>query len=372
MEANTTLKIFEESEKEIWNDFIDNARWGDVLQFWQWGEAKRSEGWEPIRMGVMQDGVLILAAQILIKPAKVLGNYLYIPHGPVFQAITGLKSGIKTLKQGMLQLAKEKEGFVIEIEPKTGFIPDELFSTPIISKNLQFLIDPAVLKIFESNGWFETGRNMQPVYKLFYDLDDSPEQLLALMKKNTRYNVKLADKKGVLITEYSFSNPEIHSKIDTYYEMLLEMQERAKGYPIRAREYFHKLVNDFAETGRMSLFESSLNGEVISMNISQRTKFWSSSFYASSNRLFPEVKAPYLMRWESILKAREFGSKLYDFWGIVPNSDQHKGYSDNKMSFGGIRINTHGILALPLSPSRYFIWDKMLPLRSKILGLIRR
>ena len=369
---NLEIKIFSQEEKEIWNDFVDNSRWGDVLQFWQWGETKKSEGWDAVRLGVMQEGSLILAAQVLIKPANVLGNYLYLPHGPVFQTIGGLKTGIKLLKKALTDLAKTREGFVIEIEPKIGYIPDELLASPIISKNLQFLIDPAILKIFESVGWQVTGRNMQPVYKLFYDLEDSPEQLLALMKKNTRYNVKLAAKKEVVIKEYSFIDSGIISRIDKFYEMLLEMQDRAKGYPIRSKDYFLKLVKDFAETGRMSLFEASLNGEIISMNISQRTRFWSSSFYASSNRLYPDVKAPYLMRWESILKAKEFGSKLYDFWGIVPGASQHKGYSDNKLSFGGIRINTHGILALPLSPSRYFIWNSVLPIRSKILGLFRR
>lgn len=370
MAKEITTKIFTDSEKQQWNDFVDASRWGDLLQFFEWGEAKKSEEWTPIRLAIMDGDKILVAAQVLIKAASFLGNYLYVPHGPVFHEVADLKQGINAFKKALINLAKEHDGFLIEIEPKIGYIPDDSLADPIISKNLQYLTNPAVYNLYERAGFIKTGRNMQPVYKLFYDLDSDVESLLGLMKKNTRYNVKLADKKGVVVKEYAFTDPQIHEKIDVFYEMLLEMQQRAKGYPIRSRAYFHKLVTDFDTTGKMSLFEASFEGQVISMNISERTQYWSSSFYASSNRLFPDVKAPYLMRWKSILRAKEADCKIYDFWGIVPNSDQHKGYSDNKMSFGGVRINNYGLLAIPLSPSRYFIWNKLLPLRTKLKGLL--
>lgn len=371
MTKELKLKIYTDSEKQQWNDYISESRWGDILQFWQWGEAKKAEGWEPLRIAVLDDdNKLLIAAQILIKKASFLGNYFYIPHGPVFHTVTDLKRGINTFKRELIKIAKDRDGFLIEIEPKIGYIPDDSLSDPIIPKNLQYLTNPSVYNLFERSGFVKTDRNMQPVYKLFYDLDDEVEELLGMMKKNTRYNVRLASKKGVVIKEYKFTDELIHEKIDQFYEMLLMMQERAKGYPIRSREYFHKLVTDFAESGSMSLFEASFEGDVISMNISERTKNWSSSFYASSNRLHPDVKAAYLMRWQSILVAKEAGCKIYDFWGIIPDSKQHKGYSDNKLSFGGVRINNYGLLALPLSSSRYFIWNRLLPLRTKIKSLL--
>jgi lipid II:glycine glycyltransferase (peptidoglycan interpeptide bridge formation enzyme) len=180
----------------------------------------------------------------------------------------------------------------------------------------------------------------------------------------------LAQKKGVKIREYDLSDPKIDRKLLQFYDLLLMTQDRAKGYPIRSFDYFKKFFKNFAGTNSVFLLEATYEDKTIAMNISQRTKYWSSSFYAASNRLFPEVKAPYLLRWESIMKARAMGAKLYDFWGIIPNSSQHQGYSDNKLSFGGVRMDTYGILTLPLSFSRYFIWDKLLPLRSKLGKLI--
>jgi lipid II:glycine glycyltransferase (peptidoglycan interpeptide bridge formation enzyme) len=370
MESEISVKRLQSDSLKEWNEFINSSRWGDVLQYWEWGETKKAESWNPVRIGVFEGSKLILAAQCLIKDAGVLGKYIYIPHGPVFQNSADLKKGLKPLKNELLELAKEEEGFAIEIEPKIGQLPEDLLESPIVSENLQYLIDPSLLKMFESAGFEISGRNMQPKYKLYYDLSQSEEQLMGLMKKNTRYNVKLAAKKGVKVMEYSLKDPKIDQKLLQFYDLLLMTQERAKGYPVRSFDYFKSFVRNFSEIAGISIFEASFEDKTIAMNISQRTKYWSSSFYAASNRLFPEVKAPYLLRWESIAKAKAFGSQLYDFWGIIPNSSQHQGYSDNKMSFGGVRIDTYGILTLPLSFSRYFIWDKLLPLRSKLGKLI--
>ena len=151
-------------------------------------------------------------------------------------------------------------------------------------------------------------------------------------------------------------DPIITKKIDDFYDLLLETQKRSGGYPIRSRDSFHRLFEIFKGTNNIALFEASFEGEIIVINISQRTKYWSSSFYAGSNRKHSKVKAPYLLRWESIKAAKKFGSSLYDFWGIVPGS-QHKGYSDQKLSFGGVRMDTYGLLALPISPIKYYLWD---------------
>lgn len=357
-------EIFENNKKE-WNDFVNNSRWGDILQFWEWGDTKRIENWKAVRLAVFKNNKVILQAQCLIKEAGVLGKYIYIPHGPVFHTIEDLKIGIKHLKKALIELARKEEGFVIEIEPKTGKLPDNLLESPICSENIQYLINPAIINLFLNSGFKKTKRNMQPKYKLYYDLDNTEEELLSLMKKNTRYNIKLAKKKGVVINEYKLDDEKTDQKLIQFYDLLLQTQERAKGYPIRSFEYFKTFIKQFKELDNISIFEAQYDNQVICMNISQRTKYWSSSFYASSNRLFTDVKAPYLLRWESIKKAKEYGSKLYDFWGIIPNSNQHKGYSDNKMSFQGVRVDTYGLLSLIISPSRYFIWDKLLPLKSK-------
>ena len=370
METSTGLsgRQFSLDAKNSWNEFISTSPYGDILHFWQWGEVKRGEGWEPYRLGVLQYDKLIIAAQCLIKRAPGLGSVLYIPYGPVFHSVSDLETGIHELKHLLLNIAKEHNCFAIELEPKLGTAIDDL--SPY--KNLQHFTDHKILHIFEKEGFNLSGRNMQPKFKLFYDLEQSEDELLALMKKNTRYNVRLAAKKGVKINSYLPDDPQTGAKVNEFYELLKQTQERAKGYPIRPFSTFRNLFAEFKGTQNLVLYEAVYEGKVIAMNITERTGFWSSSFYAASNRLYPEVKAPYLLRWESVKDAKAFGSKIYDFWGIIPGSEQHHGYSDTKISFGGARIDYYGILAMPLVRSKYFFWNRLLPLRAKLSEKLRR
>lgn len=357
------VKEFTDSEKLGWDQFVNDSYSGDILQFWGWGESKKEQGWKPIPISIIRGSEIILAALCLIKYFKGFGNYLYIGHGPVFKSKDDLKTALPYLISFIKSKSKELNLFVIEAEPRFGFLAPEETDQSRITENIKWMVDSEVVKIFETAGFKKTGRNMQPIYKLYYDLDLSEEHLLSMMKKSTRYNIGLAQRKGVLVEEFNADNPAIPEKLDRFYNLMLEMQKRAKGYPIRSKSTFEKLFSALAGSNNLSLFEASFNGDLIATNISQRTKYWSSSFYAGSNRLHPETKAMYLLRWKSIQRAKELGSKIYDFWGIIPNSKQHEGYSDTKLSFGGVRINNWGILAYPLNPFKYWFWNTSLKIR---------
>ncbi|MFQ5493517.1 MAG: lipid II:glycine glycyltransferase FemX [Candidatus Dojkabacteria bacterium] len=367
MGVNLEAKVLSEKDIGTWNDLVDTSPWGDILQYWQWGEAKRGEGWTPYRIAVFEGDKIISGAQCLVKKASFLGSYMYVPHGPVFTDKAQLKRSLGVLREKLIEVATDLGCFVIEIEPKTGLHVDD----NSITENLKPFIDEEIFEVFKGAGFKLTGRNMQPKYKLLYDLKLSDDELLALMKKNTRYNVRLAKKKGVVINEYLPDDPRLEDKLREFYALLKLMQKRAKGYPVRPYESFVNLFKNFRGTENIALFEALYDDDVITMNISERTDKWSSSFYAGSNRLHSNVKAAYLLRWESVKKAKSFGSNIYDFWGIIPGSDQHKGYSDTKLSFGGTRIDHVGILALPLDRFEFMIWDKILPVRTKLFSIFR-
>lgn len=362
----TNFKIFQNDEAELWNQFVDSTPYSTILQFWQWGEVKRSEGWEPFRFGIEVDGQLKVVAQCLLKPAPLLGNYLYVPYGPVFQEINGLKSYLPDLLAGLKDFATKNNCFVIEFDPLIGQLVDAEVSPEVLRPYL----DQEVKNVLLSNGFQISKRNVQPKHKLFYDLTKSEDELLMLMKKNTRYNVRLAQKKGVQVNNFNFSSPEANTKVDQFYELLLETRERAKGYPIRPKSTFLELVNIFKDSDKLELFEATFENDLLTMNISEFTSYWSSSFYGASNRLHPDVKGAYLLRWESVLEAKRRGCKVYDFWGVIMDSKQHQGYSETKLSFGGVRMETYGIFALPLDGLKYQMWDKLLPLRSRLRKII--
>jgi lipid II:glycine glycyltransferase (peptidoglycan interpeptide bridge formation enzyme) len=185
------FKEFNVSEKSLWNLFVDATPYATILQFWEWGELKKSEGWQPFRVALVDSNEILISAQCLLKSAPVLGNYLYVPYGPVFQDAQVFKQNLPKFLSELKGFAIQKGCFVIEFDPLIGKIVDEHEPT----ENLHPYLNVEIKEVLEQNGFVISNRNMQPRHKLFYDLNNTEEELLMLMKKNTRYNVRLAGKK---------------------------------------------------------------------------------------------------------------------------------------------------------------------------------
>ncbi len=356
--------------KKEWNEFVSNSKWGDILQFVEWANVKKQFGWN---IAYITSDDKVVRSIVFIKSIPFWGRLCYIPHGPVFHSKTDLKKSIFSWRDNLVKFARSVDAFAIDIEPKIAdsfVLPDD----DIHKKNLEYLkyfLDKEILEIFIKAGFYKTGRNMQSKYKLLYSLKLKEDELLKLMHKNTRYNVKYAKRKGIVIKKYFPNDDDFNKKIDQFYDLLKITQKRTGGYPIRPQKFFRFLLQEFATSKNLALFEAKFNNDLIAMNISERTKNWSSSFYAGSNRLHSNLKAMYLLRWESILWAKSYGSAVYDFWGIVPKSKSHKGYSDHKLSFGGARIDHVGILELPLNKVKATSFNKLIPFRAKFASIKR-
>ncbi len=355
-----------------WNNFVSNSKWGDILQFSYWANVKSKYGWK-IRY-ISSDDMRVRSI-VFIKKVPIFGNILYVPHGPIFHDVSDLKSSIGNWLKKVSDFAYSINAFCLDIEPKIGDLVLSHELDDVHKKNLDGLkhfYNKDILEVFLQNGFKLTNRNTQPKYKLLYNLRLSEDELLALMHKNTRYNIRYAKRKGVVVKKYDFDSDEIKVKIEKFYELLKITQKRTGGYPIRPKSFFFDLYFEFKNSKNLALFEASFDGDVIAMNISERTDNWSSSFYAGSNRLHPKVKAMYLLRWKSILWAKSFGSTVYDFWGIIPNSKQHKGYSDHKLSFKGARIDHVGILQYMFDEKKAKAFNTLIPLRSKLAQMRRK
>lgn len=357
-------------ENTDWNQFVHNSPYGDVLQMWQWGSIKETEGWSLHRIGVIKGAKKLMYSMILTKPVKGLGVYAYCPHGPIWNELSDLEKGMETWMEGIRSLASEHNWFTLDIEPKLyemcdatekEKLPNTVPYTSWLSKDAQ--------SIFQKYGFSKTGRNMQPKYKLITNLTQSEDDILKGMKKNTRYNVKYAQKKGAVIRETHPGDDKAETELDGLYAMLLETQKRAGGYPVRPRKMFSKLIEVFAGTPYVSIFTGSVAGDDIITNITFKTKYWSSSFYAGSNRLHSKVRTPYLLRWASLQACKAYGSATYDFWGIVP-SKNHAGYSENKLSFGGVRLNSCGLWSYSFN-WKSKLWPLLLKVRRSLADIKR-
>ncbi len=59
------MQLVEITDQTIWDNFVSTSPFGHPLQLWAWGEVKKKNGWEPLRLGVQVGDHLEVAIQIL-------------------------------------------------------------------------------------------------------------------------------------------------------------------------------------------------------------------------------------------------------------------------------------------------------------------
>jgi lipid II:glycine glycyltransferase (peptidoglycan interpeptide bridge formation enzyme) len=163
----------------------------------------------------------------------------------------------------------------------------------------------------QTEGFFPSHHDIQPPRTLVVDLTQSEDQILAGMKQKTRYNIRLAQRKGVVIRQTC--------DIDTFYQLMEETSVR-DAFGVHTKEYYRRALELFEPPGNCVLLCAEYNEQPIAaiMIFSQGKRAW--YFYGASSNQHRHLMAPYLLQWNAIQWAQERGCKEYDFWG-VPDHD---------------------------------------------------
>src|SRR6185369_1329085 len=153
-----------------WNQFIQSHPDAHLLQIGEWGELKNDFGWKPVRLILNNE----MGAQILFRrlPLGLTLGYMGKP------AFSGQLSAVsKEFWEEVDLVCKHNRAVFLKIEPDVW---SEEFSIPPSS----FIVSP---------------HNIQPPRTVVIDIQGSEEQILAKMKPKCRYNIRLAEKKGVTV-----------------------------------------------------------------------------------------------------------------------------------------------------------------------------
>ena len=244
----------------------------------------------------------------IIHALPLVGKYLYVPRGPVFAntklQMPNVKTGIETL----VGLASKKKANWIRIEPETEEMLEE------IKKSVLYKIVRAP-------------HDMQPREIFKIDISPSEEELLAQMKPKTRYNIRLAEKRGVKVFE-----TREQKYIDTFLDLVTATSGR-KGITSHARSHYEKFFSALpADVCR--LFVAEYEGTVIVANIVIFYGDTTIYLHGGSSDAHRDVMAPYLLQWEQVKKAKSEGFRYYDFGGVKTNDQRLT--IDGKNSWSGI------------------------------------
>jgi lipid II:glycine glycyltransferase (peptidoglycan interpeptide bridge formation enzyme) len=262
---------------------------GHLLQSWAWGELKTRFGWRARRLALGP-----ACAQVLFRPLPAgLGTIAYVPMGPAVD-YTNVPA-LDALLQAVEPLARQKRAICLKIEP-----------------NLED--DPAPARQLRELGLHLSPQPIQPRRTLLVDLEAEPDEALARMKQKTRYNVRLAERKGVSVRAGD------ENDLDTFYQ-LMETTGQRDGFGVHSQAYYQAAHQLFAPAGRSRLLLAEFEGQLLAGLVVFAFGDTAIYMYGASSDAHRNRMATYLLQWEAMLWAKEQGCRVYDLWG-VPDEDE--------------------------------------------------
>ena len=213
--------------------------------------------------------------------------------------------------------------------------------------------------------WIPSAEQVQFRNTMLIDLHPDQDQLLANMKQKTRYNIRLAKKRGVKIRAGSTDD------LDLLFQMYAETSVR-DGFTIRNADYYLSLWGTFINTGIAEPLLAEVDGKpvagVIIFHFGERAWY----MYGMSREAHREKMPNYLLQWEAMVRAKSAGCVVYDLWGAPDEfveSDGMWGVYRFKAGLGAEVVRFIGAWDLPLNKFMYRVYSQFIP---RLLDIMRR
>ena len=213
--------------------------------------------------------------------------------------------------------------------------------------------------------------DIQPPDSTLVSLEGTEDEILARMHQKWRYNIRLSERKGVIIKKYNGDSAEISSKIDKFYELTKETNAR-DGNASHAKSYYRDLILSSAkqlkegkDVPEVNLYIAEHEGDEIASIVTLFSKTESVYLYGASSNNKRNLMPNHLLQWTAMKDAKAYGSKYYDMYGMPPegkdeNHPMHGLYMF-KANFGGKNIHRTGSWDVPLNAVYYgYSWAEKL------------
>ncbi|MDR3314024.1 MAG: peptidoglycan bridge formation glycyltransferase FemA/FemB family protein [Oscillospiraceae bacterium] len=310
-------------------EFVANHPKGHFMQAPMWADVKKD--WKSHTVTVRgDDGAIKGSMHILSRKMPFMPySMLYCPRGPVCDLNDA--ETLRELTAAAKKVAKASHAYTLLIDPD------------VTEAETQFL------EIMRGLGYqLKSHKNFEGVQANFvFRLDlagKTEEEVLAGFHSKTRYNIKLATRKGVTVTLGG------REDLPRFYEIMLETGLRDK-FPTRSLAYFERIFDCLGDHVRLYL--ANYEGEIIAGTIALwfGDKTW--YLYGASSNASRNVMPNYLLQWQMIRWAMEKGCRLYDLRGVPAEMDENNplsGLYRFKKGFGGTLTQFAGELELEFKP----------------------
>ncbi|MFA4941694.1 MAG: peptidoglycan bridge formation glycyltransferase FemA/FemB family protein [Patescibacteria group bacterium] len=320
------MKVVEINTPEKFNSFLSKQKHSQLLQSFSWGEFQEKVGGKVFRLGVEEEGELAAAATIIKKLLPVGKNYFYCPRGPVGKKLQDSKQAIELLFLEIKELARKEKAMFLRFEPETEYKLE--------------------------NWQIEKTLDVQPSKTMIINLEKKEDELLESMHQKTRYNIRLAAKKGVEISEGGIED------FDKFWQLMSETSNR-DDFRLHGIDYYKEMIK--TDKNSMRLFFAKYKNKTISAGIFGFFGDTVTYMHGASSNEERNLMAPYLLQWEVMKIGKSQGYKYYDFYGI--NEEKWPGVTRFKQGFSGQEVNYPGTFDLVFDAGWYSVYKMIRKVR---------
>ena len=371
-------------ENNFWNSLISKLPNPHFLQTYELGQVKAKYGWSPFYAVWTADGKFLvlnetdnlpldtddcIAAAMILKRQIIRNGFaarlsiLYSPKGPL---LDWTNEPLRARVLNDLQAFAKQQGTIF-----LKMDPDVVLGTGVPASGEDALENngQAVMSELKRKGWEYASDQIQFKNTVVIDLESTEDEILARMKPKTRYNVRLAEKKGV--------NLRIGTGNDfpMLYKMYAETSVR-DGFVIRDEGYYKTMWGTFlrsAVNGQPACepIIAEVDGEPVAAIFVFYFAGRAYYVYGMSRNMHREKMPTHFLQWEAMKRAKANGCTVYDLWGapeVFDKSDSMWGVYRFKEGLGGKVVRTLGAWDFAPSPLWYRMYSEVIP---RVLDVMR-
>lgn len=320
------------SEAARWDAFVAASPFRSFMQTWNWGELQQELHVPHYRLVVEDKGKIVAVALVIERSLRLGYSWLYVPRGPIFVeglSTEDMNAAWEVLEEKFQSLANEHGSFFVRVDP--------LWDT------------------FSRHGWQKSSREVQPQHSLLLDVAVSEEELLAKMHPKTRYNIRVAERKGVTV-RFSSDVQDVH----TFLATSRSVTDRT-GFSYHPDEYYCGIMEALGKNKRAELAIAEVDGKTVAVHLMVYADGIATYAHGASLNEYRSYMAPAFLYWKTILRAKEKGMQLYDFFGVAPENapEDHpwSGITRMKLGFGGERVSYAGAYDLVFNEALYTMFN---------------
>jgi len=348
-----------------WNSAVKGFPNPHILQSWEWGEAKSKFGWEMEPTSWGKNFAKPDAVGMLLKREVKLARFLpglkvyYLPRGPILDW-NNMKLVHSVLED--LELRTRKKGTIfLKMDPEV-LLGEGI---PGSAEELKNSEGERIRKELNSRGWIFSQSQIQYKNTMWLDLAGSEDDWLIRMKPKTRYNLRLSEKKGIVIRKGG--TKDLH----LLYQMYAETSVR-DSFTIRNENYYQTIWSLFMKNHMAVSLIAEYGGSPIAGLILFLLGARAWYLFGMSIEKHRDLMPNYLLQWEAMREAKKAGCTTYDLWGApdeFDSSDPMWGVFRFKEGLGSRVVRTIGAWDYTSRPALYTWYSKTLP---RLMSVMRK